>query len=966
MKKVKTVLSYITVCLIGLVLLIACGTAERVTDQAVVNLGKIIPSEEQLDVLDEELDLLNQELSLLDNSDELLRNGDFELLRSKNRGWGAKKGTPMGWRGSCNGNWGSRANMGIDDSNAVFAKGHTCVIQTIRPKANADLLQGQDFTFTCKVKPIAKNNGELDNNAYADITFFEKRNQNYWVAEQKGNYRGIYFNKYTNTPGTEQVGPVVKYYKEVDGKAEAVFEPITADADGWYTLTVEGKASDSLRRPYVALYANHSEATFDNCSLILSDSQSEPIEAVADAFSVAFDAGPTILDVFANDVGNNLSIVEAFDDPSNPVSKNADGNLVFDPTDVSEETYSFSYTITNGNGNNATTTVIITIEQIDPITNLTATSVSGGVSLTWSGNSNNETEIYFEQVSTGASEQLVTQQTQTGTALKIACIPVGITTYTYITSATGNYFAQPGCTDTLSPDAESAATVDGNPVGPAENIPPVQKDGTDNEFSVSADSAATLLDVLANFTDPDGDDNDLVIVGATPADLIPNDDLPVGPIAGDGDLAPNAIVNSNYGTIEYTDKTLTYNPDGAFDFLDLGDSETVTFNVDISDADGEIVSAIVTVTIEGVIDNIPSTIQLVADIQTGRAGSDVVDFIAYNDALYFSARSDSNGRELHVFDGNEVRLAADITPGSGSSSRIGDRDKVVFQDKLYFTVFSNFNRDRSLWSYDGTNANPVSSSVALAGGSDKSIVYNNKLVFSGFSEQSGSELWEYDGDNLRLISDIVPGENSSGPSNLVIYDEKLYFTTSNLGNNTQELWQYDALNSSIINISATFENISFSRITKLFVFKNKLVLWTRISSGDYGLYEYDGTSITAIQNNFSSLLANQDLAIYDEKLYFTANGRDLLVYDGNSLIRNTGIDYGSLRIVGTLNNKLYFKNRSSLFSFDGNIATRIAFSEPFESNGDFSFGSYSTVFNNSLYFDVYANEIGNELFKFTP
>ena len=367
MKKVKQLALCLTLCLVGLFVLIACGTAEQVTEQTQLTDERTIPSEEQLDLLDAELDLLNQELGLLDDSEELLRNGQFEALRNK-------KGTPRGWQKSCRGSWQGQENMGIDNSNAVLIKRNACAIQTIRPKANQTLLSGQDFSFTCQVKPAQGKNG------YADITFFEKRNQSYRVAEQKGNYRGIYFEGHRKS-GMDQNQPVVTYYEEINGKAERVFAAITADADGWYTLTVEGTASDTLKRPYVALYTGAGSTLFDDCSLTIIDS-SEPNtapKAVDDELATKADTVLTFTaaELTTNDIdGDVLSItaITALVPAKGTLTDNADGSYSYDPNGAYAEllltetaTVSFDYTVSDGElTDTGTVTIKVTGTKVSP------------------------------------------------------------------------------------------------------------------------------------------------------------------------------------------------------------------------------------------------------------------------------------------------------------------------------------------------------------------------------------------------------------------------------------------------------------------------------------------------------------------------------------------------------------------------------------------------------------------------
>ena len=89
-------------------------------------------------------------------------------------------------------------------------------------------------------------------------------------------------------------------------------------------------------------------------------------------------------------------------------------------------------------------------------------------------------------------------------------------------------------------------------------------------------------------------------------------------------------------------------------------------------------------------------------------------------------------------------------------------------------------------------------------------VYNNKLYFaatngSNSSSQYGDELWVYEDDNHpRIVYDIRNGTNSSSPTELTVYNNKLYFSANN-GSSGAELWVYDGVNtpSMVYNINSS-------------------------------------------------------------------------------------------------------------------------------------------------------------------
>jgi len=74
--------------------------------------------------------------------------------------------------------------------------------------------------------------------------------------------------------------------------------------------------------------------------------------------------------------------------------------------------------------------------------------------------------------------------------------------------------------------------------------------------------------------------------------------------------------------------------------------------------------------------------------------------LEFNDKLYFQAKTDLEGEELHVYDGtNPPVLAFDIQPGTRSSS---PRYLTIFNLKLYFNAYTDAT-GAELFVYDGTN-----------------------------------------------------------------------------------------------------------------------------------------------------------------------------------------------------------------------------------------------------------------------
>jgi len=163
--------------------------------------------------------------------------------------------------------------------------------------------------------------------------------------------------------------------------------------------------------------------------------------------------------------------------------------------------------------------------------------------------------------------------------------------------------------------------------------------------------------------------------------------------------------------------------------------DTLFFSTDIDSAEGnELFKA------DG------STFSLVKDIYPGETSSNPSKLIPIGNKLYFTATTDTEGRELWVSDGTEAgtHIVKDINPGTDGSG-IGIYSITAIDNKLYFNARSA-DGDNELWTSDGTedgtelyvNANKEPKS----GLTPESNIYRvgDKFVF-----MKGNEVWVSDG-----------------------------------------------------------------------------------------------------------------------------------------------------------------------------------------------------------------------------
>jgi ELWxxDGT repeat protein len=267
--------------------------------------------------------------------------------------------------------------------------------------------------------------------------------------------------------------------------------------------------------------------------------------------------------------------------------------------------------------------------------------------------------------------------------------------------------------------------------------------------------------------------------------------------------------------------------------------------------------------------------ELLVDISPGENdfgaySSSPSNFVELNDKLYFTANNGENGNELYVTDGTVAgtQLVSDLRTGEDNYGNINGaypNNLVEFNGKLYFTA-NNGESGSELYVSDGTTGG-TELLLDLRTGEDifgnvygsypgNFLEFNGKLYFSANNGENGGELYVTDGTagGTELLVDIYPGENNYGningsePSNLVEFNDKLYFSASNEANGVE-----------------------------LFV-----------SDGTA-----EGTSLVADINldkdssGFSYGSSPSDLVVFNDKLYFTANdgenGRELYVSDGTTV-----------------------------------------------------------------------------------
>jgi ELWxxDGT repeat protein len=242
------------------------------------------------------------------------------------------------------------------------------------------------------------------------------------------------------------------------------------------------------------------------------------------------------------------------------------------------------------------------------------------------------------------------------------------------------------------------------------------------------------------------------------------------------------------------------------------------------------------------------------------------EFIKYNNLLFYSGWSDSEGYELWTTNGIATSLFKNLTPGYSY-----DRPNsfIVSGGFLYFITGGT-----KLWKSDGTVAGTVLVKTISGYIQSKFTEANGKLYFTVQDNTNGAELWVSDGTDIgtKIVKDIYVGSSGSNPRNLVSLNGSLYFSAySGTGYN---IWKTDGTSNNTV---AIFNDYTLQIAT----LKDKLYFIAYdYSVSQYALWQSAGTagSVTKIKNLSQNL--------YDASVLFNVEDK-YLVFD---ILPNTTLD----------------------------------------------------------------------------
>ena len=192
----------------------------------------------------------------------------------------------------------------------------------------------------------------------------------------------------------------------------------------------------------------------------------------------------------------------------------------------------------------------------------------------------------------------------------------------------------------------------------------------------------------------------------------------------------------------------------------------------------------------------------------------------------------------------------------------------VMNNKLYLNV-AEASTGLELWVTDGTTTGThiVKDLSTNSGNPQGMTVYNSKLYFSARDDTHGEELFVTDGTELgtHLVKDILVGTNSSLPRASIVYNNFLYFSTTN----TNQLWKTDGTEVGTMLVKNTLVPVQFAAIWngKMYLADGQNIIHLQESDGTSG-----GTKDAAVQNVSFPINA---LYIQDQGFNFTEYNSDL-------------------------------------------------------------------------------------------
>ncbi len=322
---------------------------------------------------------------------------------------------------------------------------------------------------------------------------------------------------------------------------------------------------------------------------------------------------------------------------------------------------------------------------------------------------------------------------------------------------------------------------------------------------------------------------------------------------------------------------------------------------------------------------------LVKDIRVGANGSAPENLTNINGTLYFSANDGVNGIELWKSDGTEAGtvMVRNIRSGADGSE---PKSFANVNGTLFFSA-SDGETDRELWKSDGTSVGTVLVKDIRAGVNSSNLAafsnVNGTLLFQANDGTHGLELWKSDGtsDGTSLVEDLFAGTNGSSILSQTVFNGKLYFTADD-GIHGRELWKSDGTEAGTELVNDTRPGNAGSFPRNLIELNGSLYFSASNETIAEGLWKTDGTAAgTELVTNLrvgTSAFNFVNFTNVSGTLYFTGNygpfsyGSFSYGYRGTELWKSDGTTNGTL-LVKDFHVDTFYYNLGNLTNLNGSL-----------------------------------------------
>ncbi len=333
-------------------------------------------------------------------------------------------------------------------------------------------------------------------------------------------------------------------------------------------------------------------------------------DAVDDSAEVFANAGAIVINVLGNDSdidGDGFTVSSVSGDGSQGDVSLVNGDVVYNPNGQFDSlapgetaTDSFTYTISDGQGGADTATVTITITGPEP-DNSAPVAVDDAPAAIDEDAVQVEIDVLGNDSDPDDDALTVLSVNSTGAQGAVTIDAAGRVLYTPGAAFQGLNDGQTA-TDTFSytvsdgrggaDTATVTVTISGTDEVPDNNAPIAVDDAP---AAIGEDAGAIVIDVLGNDSDPDSDT--LTVIGV------------------DQSLTTGLVTLSGDGVV-------SYDPNGQFEGLDAGETTTDSFTYTVSDGQGGVSQATVTITITGADEPTTPVFTNGDDVVTGTAADD--------------------------------------------------------------------------------------------------------------------------------------------------------------------------------------------------------------------------------------------------------------------------------------------------------------------------------------------------------